>query len=463
MRGPWAVVLAMCAAVAGGCGNEAGAGEPSAFTADATGLIAKVPATAFALAVLDARKPLWQFVTDGVLLPNLPETKTALDKELGQYIKARFGIDVTKLSAAVLFAMPQSGKPPAVGILVQGVDGNLKGKPITSYNSVKLFSLDSDFVFGQVGSTLFAGSEPAVHAALDVVGGKVDALDKKNPKLARLARNYNGGAFLSLAVNLAEIDDPQLQGVRAMSGIDHVAIRISASGVRAMAIGNPEKMKAAVAMLRSRMDRELVKVAALKKAATADDAPAAAGIGAILQYHLFANVIRHLQPKLNGDQLTIRLPMKLGEQAGVLMAFFGVGAATAIPAFLRYTKKAKNSEVETNLRRLYSAARTYYLVHRRLPPPAGPTPSLGSCCAAGGKCPGSAVLWSTPTWRDLGFSVDTPHYYSYSFAPSFNGFTVRANADLDCDGEYSTFEMTATFVSGTIPSSVPIYREKQFE
>lgn len=462
--GRWVVVLSMCAAVAAGCGSEAGGSTPTTFTSNATGLIAKVPAGAFALVVLDARQPLWQFLTDGVLLPNRPETKTALHKELKAFVDARFGVDVTKLSAAVLFALP--GSPaPAVGILVQGVDGKLKGQPLSTHNSVKLFSLDSSIVFAQVGTTLFAGSEVAVRAALDVAGGKADALDEKNPKLARLARNHNGGAFLSLAAHLAEIDDPELQGMRRMSGIDHVAVRISANGIRAMAVGDAQKMKAAVAMLRSRLDRELATLAELKNRATTEDVPAIAGFGAIVQYHLLRNTVRHLEPELNGNQLTIHLPVKLGEQAGVLVAFMGIGAATAIPAFMKYKRKASSTkQVEANLQRLYSSARSYYLLHKRLPPGAGPTPRLGQCCASGGRCRISAGLWRiAQAWTELGFAVKEPHAYSYSFVPSPNGFTVRANGDVDCDGEYSTFEMTGTFIGGTVPSIVPVYREKPNE
>jgi hypothetical protein len=42
----------------------------------------------------------------------------------------------------------------------------------------------------------------------------------------------------------------------------------------------------------------------------------------------------------------------------------------------------------------------------------------------------------------LQFSVDDPHYYSYAYKVDGKKFTVSAYGDLDCDGEYSTFEMS---------------------
>ncbi len=70
------------------------------------------------------------------------------------------------------------------------------------------------------------------------------------------------------------------------------------------------------------------------------------------------------------------------------------------------------------------------------------TPPLGTCCKGDkGKCAPQAKWWTHPVWAALRFSVDDPHYFSYSYTVKGKSFTVRAHADLDCDGEYSTFEM----------------------
>jgi hypothetical protein len=61
------------------------------------------------------------------------------------------------------------------------------------------------------------------------------------------------------------------------------------------------------------------------------------------------------------------------------------------------------------------------------------------------------VLWNQPGWRELGFSVDGPYRYTYSYVPDPSGQSaiVRAVGDLDCDGTSSLYELKLTVV-GTL-------------
>lgn len=139
-----------------------------------------------------------------------------------------------------------------------------------------------------------------------------------------------------------------------------------------------------------------------------------------------------------------------------------LGAATphAIDGCMRgvkgmeFIERSKTTEAREFVNKLYQGARAYYMDGSRgrgiqpMPPQfptvsVGPTPPLGECCRQGGKCAPGASQWEHETWTALMFSVDDPHYYSYSYITKdpYTEFTVRANGDLDCDGEYSTFEM----------------------
>lgn len=64
-------------------------------------------------------------------------------------------------------------------------------------------------------------------------------------------------------------------------------------------------------------------------------------------------------------------------------------------------------------------------------------------------------IWESMTWMALQFSVNNPHYYSYEFTSSGEGeaakFTARAIGDLDCDGTFSTFEISAKAENGEVP------------
>jgi prepilin-type N-terminal cleavage/methylation domain-containing protein len=141
----------------------------------------------------------------------------------------------------------------------------------------------------------------------------------------------------------------------------------------------------------------------------------------------------------------------------VTVAIIGVLAATAIPAFIKYTRKAKTSEARQNIRKIYDGSRQYYLdqhVGAVTNMNAAPLQFLGgstaltpavSCCASGGKCEPEASQWETTAWRALQFSVPDPHYYRYLYTgpPIFTlmDFAVEVWGDLDCDGLPSNFLM----------------------
>ena len=87
----------------------------------------------------------------------------------------------------------------------------------------------------------------------------------------------------------------------------------------------------------------------------------------------------------------------------------------------------------------------------RVPPTAaGPTPR--ACCEQGGVCSPDAAAWTAPGWRELGFSIDDAHRYTYQYTPDPTGLsaTLRAVADLACDGSTSTVEVKLAIVGGTL-------------
>lgn len=146
----------------------------------------------------------------------------------------------------------------------------------------------------------------------------------------------------------------------------------------------------------------------------------------------------------------------------------------------RTGKKAKSSEPVMNLKKIYQGARAYYteetvsrgtgtVLPPQFPESVSTTPAAGSCCDhPTGKCPPDPAIWSAPGWQALKFSMDDPHYYSYTFESSGTGasavFTARATGDLDCDGTYSTFEMYGSVgADGEVVGSAGVYKENELE
>jgi type IV pilus assembly protein PilA len=143
----------------------------------------------------------------------------------------------------------------------------------------------------------------------------------------------------------------------------------------------------------------------------------------------------------------------------IVVAIIGILAAVAIPAFMKYMRKSKTTEFTQAVKKIYDGARTYYLdenvgrgvaggaTPRQFPTTVADTPAVNSCCGgAGEKCTPNPALW-VGSWQALKFSMDDKHYGWYSFDSSGTEatslFTARANANLDCDATYSTFEMVA--------------------
>lgn len=148
---------------------------------------------------------------------------------------------------------------------------------------------------------------------------------------------------------------------------------------------------------------------------------------------------------------------------GVLLAVpcIGVVAAIAIPAYINYVKRSKTAEAEHNLRRLYDSAASRYETTRALPPDLPRTPAEPGC--------GAKLPWPNDAdsgWRDLDFSPADPLYYAYEVQadPVGEVLTFRAVGDLDCDGNLSTFELTARVdETGELRRSPAMYRENELE
>ncbi len=156
----------------------------------------------------------------------------------------------------------------------------------------------------------------------------------------------------------------------------------------------------------------------------------------------------------------------------IVVAIIGVLAAIAIPAFMKYIKKSKTSEARLFVKKIYDGARAYYMDpnierHDSIQPLPAQFPSAepagypvaattnwradADCCAmttasTREKCAPNETIWSAPVWVALSFGVPDPHYYAYRYTNSdlINSemqFTAQARGDLDCDDQFSLYEM----------------------
>ena len=139
----------------------------------------------------------------------------------------------------------------------------------------------------------------------------------------------------------------------------------------------------------------------------------------------------------------------------IVVVILGILAAVAIPAFTRYVKRSKTSEAQGNIAKIYQGQLTYY--QRNLE--RGGTlfvnaSALPATAPGSAKFPANVDQWNANSdWANIGFSLDSAHYYQYTSPGGATGFTARATGNLDGDGTYSTFERTGTYSNGEIQGS----------
>ncbi|MCA9655929.1 MAG: hypothetical protein H6712_21475 [Myxococcales bacterium] len=136
--------------------------------------------------------------------------------------------------------------------------------------------------------------------------------------------------------------------------------------------------------------------------------------------------------------------------------------AGGIGAFTEYQRKSMAAEAKVNVAGLVAAVRIAYeqesvdpetlqVVTHRLPSSAPMTPPAGSCCKQPeGTCKPDPSQWEHPAWQELLFAPADPIRFSYEVIREGETVTIKAVADLDCDGKLSSYQSTGKVVDGEL-------------
>ena len=144
----------------------------------------------------------------------------------------------------------------------------------------------------------------------------------------------------------------------------------------------------------------------------------------------------------------------------IVVAIIGILAAVAIPAFLDYMKRSKQSEAGLELnkiaktsKRMFGETGSFSATNGGLLP-AGPATNGNNCCGGVGgvkgtpgtsvnnKCTGDPASFAGDAgWAALEFSVDEASQYQYSYIGNANGPTGLAIGDVDCNSVSATWSM----------------------
>jgi hypothetical protein len=157
---------------------------------------------------------------------------------------------------------------------------------------------------------------------------------------------------------------------------------------------------------------------------------------------------------MNPDRRTLLLVRPWLRTLAVLGALSALAVALPACPKMKMKKRAEydamlwTAEVNENVERLFQQLRHHWQRAREKStyrfPEAAPTPAAIPC----GRSPQGAEpgLWQASGWKALGFSIGEAVRFQYRVISVGEGptagFTIRAHADLDCDGVYSTYERT---------------------
>jgi hypothetical protein len=126
--------------------------------------------------------------------------------------------------------------------------------------------------------------------------------------------------------------------------------------------------------------------------------------------------------------------------------------ATCPAAKRSCTAKIRSTEADDLLGYLADRVAAHVTTTGRVPPtPAGPTPQP-TCCEQGGVCHADPAPWAQPGWRELGFSIDGDHRFTYQYTPDPTGLsaTLRAVGDVACEGTVREVELKLTVIGGQV-------------
>ena len=191
--------------------------------------------------------------------------------------------------------------------------------------------------------------------------------------------------------------------------------------------------------------------------------------------------------------------MSLGSKIGLTFALLALVLAAGCKDDKKKRKgpsdralRAKTTEAIDQLDKIYKSASNYYTtphvargtgskIDCQFSASQGMTPDVSNKNCCGGaldsddddRCDVDTSKWTTETWSALNFQMNDQHYFGYAFESSGTlanaKFTASAYADLDCDGELSTFQRygygdaSASSAECSMKGSSAFYKDKELE
>jgi type IV pilus assembly protein PilA len=387
-------------------------------------------------------------------LMSIVTSNKALRKELSSYLRQRIGADLTRIKQAAIFSPALSRQ--RVGILLRAsVPLALKGKKLGNQGRYAIKSFGNQrVVFATLTkNTLIVGDLYTVRDVLAVQEGRQKPINKGS-KLAPLLALVRGRYYAVAALDASALPAGPRRRIAQM-GLRSLTASLSQKPAVELVLNGPRPaLKMVKRLLTTTLAAQLNTLKRQKRLLEKKNTPA--GLMGIVSYHTTKRMLDRVKIKLRHKQLVIAYRPDI---AGAALAASTVGilAAIAIPAFIKYLRKAKTVEATEGLDKIKVGAKSYFqadhydaqgnLLPKQFPKSVGWTPSIPCCKQPGGKnkCAAKSAQWNHNTWRSLMFQIVDSHYYQFRFQSSGIGkkarYVIEARGDLDCDGIYSSYKL----------------------
>lgn len=121
----------------------------------------------------------------------------------------------------------------------------------------------------------------------------------------------------------------------------------------------------------------------------------------------------------------------------IVVAVIGLLAAIAIPDFMKFMAKAKQSEAKVLLGAIAASEMQHKL-----------QTGVFAACPVNPPEPGNKWKPQVPEWLDLGFGIaGEPLFYRYSVVADATGFVAYAKGNLDADTTLDEWEISSKYLS----------------
>ncbi len=374
----------------------------------------------------------------------------ALRADFGAMTKRLYGVDLGGLVDLAAFVSLDEG---AAAVVLSGRFSKERPQGTSrQVGGLEAWAVGPQLLLTFVGGHAVIGNEAGLGRLARVQRGELPRLAGSpaaaSHAKARKALGLPAGALVMSTTAPSLLSATGAGGAAA----EAFAAGSGSNGIVAMAaIGPPE----ALAPLEELVRKGLVQTrdqadAMLAQGRTAGDLTAAAT--GLLGGHHILRLVETVKTTRAGSTLLVRADTGLSSGSTLL----GYWAVVAVPAFLKYTRRARTTEATDHIDKLYKGAAVYYTTPKvaadgrklpcQFPPSTEWTPKGSPCDHPNQMYPADASAWSDPTWAALSFQMTGPHYFRYRIESKGQGadaeMVLEAQADLDCDGVWSTFRRT---------------------